>query len=334
MAPGPASAAAPPGFVGVQSYSKLFMPDHTRLYNARIGVQRQNVAWREVEARRGHYDWRRYDWQFEHASNAGIRVMPVLVGSPAWASDDVHHPPLTSEGRLAYYRFVHAVVKRYGPEGSFWGTRPGLIRPRLFQIWNEPNLPNWWNDDPDPAEYARLLKGAAQAVRTASPSAEVVAAGLPESRNSRVMTIRSFLRGLYRVPGARDAFDYLALHPYSKTPEGVLDLVRRARVAMRDGGDRAKKVWITEFGWSVSGGHSDFSVSPDVQAAYLKQTYRALISNRTRLGISGAIWFLYRDPPPEGPDLGRWQNRTGLFTSRDNPRPSWRALVEVTGGRR
>ena len=260
------------------------------------------------------------------ARDAGAR------GSPPWINRDIHHPPITYAGRQAYYRFVSAVVERYGPTGGFWRALPrgsAGAAARHFQIWNEPNLPNWWNDRADPAEYAHLLKGAARAARLASPEAEIVMAGIPETRNSRVISIASFLRGVYRVPGAREAFDYAAVHPYARTPAGVLDLVEHTRSIMNASGDRNKKIWVTEFGWATGGGHPDFSVSFARQALYLRQTYGALISRRASLGVRGALWYLFRDSSDLRDSLGGWQARTGLRTSSGEAKPAWRSLVDI-----
>ena len=101
-----------------------------------------------------------------------------------------------------------------------------------------------------------------------------------------MISIASFLRGVYRVPGARDAFDYVAVHPYARTPSGVVDLVEHTRSVMNAAGDRDKKIWVTEFGWATGGGHPDFSVSFARQALYLRQTYGALIGRRAASGCA------------------------------------------------
>jgi len=328
LVPAPATAQAPPGFVGTQALTDPTDEEFRRLGSAGITTYRHNIVWRYVEGHRGHYAWARYDRLFARAARKGVRVMPVLVGSPRWANRDVHHPPTTYEGRQAYYRFVGAVVKRYGPTGQLWKTQPrasAAFAARNFQIWNEPNLPNWWNDDPDPVEYVRLLKGAAREARMASPAAEIVMAGIPETRHPRVISIASFLRSVYRVPGAREAFDYVAVHPYARTPTQVVDLVERTRAAVNAGGDRETKIWVTEFGWATGGGHPDFSVSSARQASYLRSTLRELLSRRGSLGVRGALWYLFRDSP----ELGSWQSRTGLRTASDAAKPAWRALVDI-----
>ena len=329
--PSPRRRQAPSGFIGTQAITGPSESDFSRLGGAEIDTYRHNIVWRLVEVRPGRYDWTRYDRLFARAAANGVRVMPVLVGSPTWINRDIHHPPITYAGRQAYYRFVSAVVERYGPTGVLEAQPRGSagVAARHFQIWNEPNLPNWWNDRADPAEYAQLLKGAARAARLARPEAEIVMAGIPETRNSRVISIASFLRGVYRVPGARDAFDYVAVHPYARTPSGVIDLVEHTRSVMNAAGDRDKKIWVTEFGWATGGGHPDFSVSFARQAMYLRQTYGELISRRRSLGVRGAVWYLFRDWTDHRDSLGGWPTRAGLLTTSGAAKPAWRALVEL-----
>ena len=76
-------------------------------------------------------------------------------------------------------------MSRYGPRGSFWAAHPEVPRRpiRDWQIWNEPELPFYWDVPPDwtaawPSGYVKLLKAARRAIKSRDRRAKVVVAGL------------------------------------------------------------------------------------------------------------------------------------------------------------
>jgi len=75
-------------------------------------------------------------------------------------------------------RFVYETVQRYKPGGVLaqqQGWPPG-VGIRHWEMWNEPDLPFFWNGDVQ--HYARLLKVGYLATYQADPSAEVLFGGL------------------------------------------------------------------------------------------------------------------------------------------------------------
>src|SRR5215218_6310464 len=82
----------------------------------------------------------------QRAAERRIAVLPCVLASPRWASA---HPSRGIDGpkKTSYYTsFLRTLVLRYGPGGSFWDDHPKLpYRPlRRWQIWNEPDHPNFW----------------------------------------------------------------------------------------------------------------------------------------------------------------------------------------------
>jgi hypothetical protein len=187
-----------------------------------------------------------------------------------------------------------------------------------WQIWNEPNIRNWWPGRVSAAAYVALLRAGARAVHSVDPGAEVVAAGLPNSKNLGIPFLR-YLDGMYRA-GAKGVFDTLAIHPYARDVQGLLALAEDARALMNKWGDRSR-LWITEFGWSTGGDASAFRVSERGQADRIAASMSALIAERRALRLRGFIFFQWRDAvaPPE---LGRdpWPLHTGLLDADGAPK--------------
>lgn len=224
------------------------------------------------------------------AAARGIRTVPTILLSPAWAA---RYPgrfgsPPKKPGH--YANFVRAMVRRYGPGGSFWGERPDLayVPIRDWQIWNEPALDYYWSDQPFARGYVRLLKRAYSAVKQADPSARVVLAGL-HNRSWKA------LDKIYRA-GGRGAFDVVAIHPFTYKPENVIRILRLARNVMKKNGDSRLPLTVTELSWpSASRAKTGFGrgITERRQAQLLSQAYVLLERARRELRLTSVFWYTW-----------------------------------------
>jgi hypothetical protein len=171
-----------------------------------------------------------------------------------------------------------------------------------------------------------MLRAGARAIRGADPGAEVVAAGLPNSKLG--VPFLEYLDQMYRA-GARGLFDTLAVHPYARDVGGVLALAERARVVMNRWQD-GSRLWITEFGWSTGGDASAFRVSRRGQADRIAGSLSALIAERRVLRLRGFIFFRWRDAPAPA-DLGvdPWPLHTGLLDAEGAPKRGFWAFARI-----
>ena len=341
----PEATAAPPHFfVGLQGWHDPPPSVIARLQRAEVHSYRLNLSWSRIERTRGQYGWRYYDELFLGAARAGIRLLPLLFASPAWVCNPscVNHkpqyPPRTEPQRNRFYSFVHRAARRYGPNGYFWNGKdvPVSSRPKWFQVWNEPNIPEYWNGRPNADEYARLLKQSGIAVRDADPDARVLAAGLPQPLRSRryFIPIGEFIRRIFARPGLSRVVDGVAIHPYSPSVSGIFDRLDTARAALRGlPGESTKSLFITEFGWATGGGTPGIAVTRTEQAERLGRAYSALLARRKEYRLAGAYWFSYGDRLPAPGEHPWWGIYTGLFDRFNQPKPSWREFLRVTGGR-
>lgn len=334
-----ARAAVPLSFVGLYAEDTSGFADQARLG---VGIVRQPFDWSRVERSPGDFDFSVYDDFVGKAAAAGVSVLPILARPPEFRSSrpprsrsQAMYPPVSNAD---YAAFVYAAVERYGPMGTFWSSHPDVpfLPIHAWQVWNEPNIPNWWRSGPDPRRYVALLRAGAKAIRAADPGAEVVAAGLPNSKLG--VPFLKFLDGMYRA-GARGWFDTLAIHPYAPSVGGVVSLAERARVLMDRWHDRSR-LWITEFGWSTGGDASAFRMTQRGQANRIAGSLSALIAERRALRLRGFIFFRWRDATaPAGLGRDPWPLHAGLLTVDGAPkRGFWtfaavvRALRDGSGG--
>ena len=295
------------------------------------------------------YDQPLTDWDavVENAAAAGATVLPVLIkaaGGPA--ALDIHSP----DERARWERFAQQVATRYGPTGTFWSEREGLV-PYLpitaWEIWNEPNLEVF--GDVKPKALRVTLRLARRGLRAVDPEARIVLGGL--SFAGKAMR---YLEEVAGTKSARCTFDAVAIHPYGATPEKALELVERTVQTLRDlgltgrGADKDVGLWITEIGWAIANPDwplcakvedgecvekAAFTVpDAETQAAYMAAFAQGLDEKRGAWRIGPTIWYAYSDLPPSKEDPGqKWWRHCGLLGldaagQPTVPRPSlWRA---------
>ena len=53
-----------------------------------------------------------------------------------------------------------------------------------YEIWNEPNLKSGWCPKPQPEVHAKMFVGAAAAIRSVDPNAQIVTGGVAATNTS------------------------------------------------------------------------------------------------------------------------------------------------------
>ncbi|MEJ7893609.1 MAG: glycosyl hydrolase [Solirubrobacteraceae bacterium] len=321
LAAGSAPATAAPPVSGVYSEEK----QSRALAKTGFDLVRRPFTWKLIEPRPGKFNWASYDGIVGAAAQRGLTLFPFLLDPPPWAvtkpTERGMRPPRRPKD---FARFATAVVKRYGPRGSYWPANPYIpFKPiRAWQIWNEPNLPAFWQPRPDARAYVKLLRPAAQAIHKADRQATVVAAGLPESRQG--VPQLDYLKAMYRAK-AEGAADALAIHAYAPDAAGVIALVSQFRSAMTARRDKTP-LWVTEFGWADGGEDSLFTVSAKEQAQLLSQAVTGLRALSRPLGLGGLFLFRWRDPSERVLDIDIWPYHAGLVTTKGKKKPALKAV--------
>lgn len=344
---GPASARAaskqratpvPAGFVGVNLSSPLFPQTLSGIQLAnqlnqmvRSGVQTIRVVfdwsyaqpyanWSEVPAiaRSQFTDVDGVPTRFGQideivglAAGWGIRILPTVMYTPGW---DAYSPASWAlqipSSDAPYAAFCAALVQRYGPHGSFWINNEPADPIRSWQIWNEPNIPSYWDVKPFQQSYVGLLRAAHGAIVSADPKAKVVLAGLAGYSWESLRTI-------YEVGGAGKLFNVVAAHPYTKQPSGVIVILRRVRRVMNQFGYPKESIIADEVSWPSSAGKTnetdgipDIETTPAGQARDISQLLPLLADNRKALDLSGFDYYTWAGLDDPGGNLFDF---SGLF---------------------
>jgi polysaccharide biosynthesis protein PslG len=325
-------------FLGVV-YADYQLPDQdlSRMSHGRIGSVRWPLFWTVAEPSQGDYKWEYTDGVIGALASRGIRVLPTVYATPPYAGSTPAKPPLGSQNaRRGWRRFLRQLVNRYGHHGEYW-TNPALYQSQhpggpvipvtAWQIWNEPNLPKYFDARNPVQKYAKLVRISHRSIRARNPRARIVLAGLAGFAKARAW---NFLGRLYRRPGIKRKFDAVALHPYAHTLHQFRYSIRRMREAMKQHHDTHTSLWITEMGWGSGPPDGTFNKGPQGQKRLLKRSFKLLLRRRHHWNIQHAFWFQWRDPQSPVPGCTLC-SVTGLFEANGTPKPAWQAFKHFTG---
>lgn len=251
-----------------------------------------------------------------------------VVGAPLWAAANpsyLHYNLPRSNS--TYTHFLSALVARYGPRGTFWRAHPAIrkLPIRSWQIWNEPNLGEYWPKQPFARSYVAMLKAARTTIRRLDPGARIVLAGMPNF-------VWTALSSIYKIPGARRLFDVVAVHPFTARPSGVLVMLQRVRAVMNRYGDARKPMIITELSWPSALGESKFQYSFDTteqgQARNIAAVLPMLAAHRAQLRLIGFYYYTWVGSEQSGVPF----TFAGLFRYTDDQfviKPAYQAFVHA-----
>lgn len=336
LLPAASSAGVSREFYGVQAWGIPSAAEFSRMGQGRVGTFRIVFAWRQVEPTPGARNWTYIDGVVRDAAQAGIRVLPVTLFSPDFAARKPLFPPRSSALKR-YTAYLRDLVARYGPGGKFWKENSVRYVPiKSWQIWNEPNLPQYWNDRPSATQYASFLRTSAIAIHSRDRHAKVVTAGVPNSRIRHSIQPEKYLTQLYAVRGIKSYFDAVAIHPYSADTAGLKGALSRTHAVLKRFHDTGTPLWITEIGAASSGprtgGNKPFVTSPNGQASRLTGFYKLALSTQRAYNVGMVAWFAWRDRAVASGEVDWWAPHTGLFTLNGDAKPSWRAFTRLTHG--
>jgi hypothetical protein len=314
LAPQSASAGVPRGFVGMMADGPFFYPGMNRgaelSMMASVGVQsiRVNFGWASMQpyssfskvpaSQRSQYtnaggvptNFATTDQIVGLAAARGLTVLPIVQFAPGWDALHPGKPSSPPKSDAPFARFVAALARRYGTHGTFWAQNPGIGRVpiRTWQIWNEPHFSIYWSTQPFESSYVKLLRATRPALRAADRSARLALAGMANFS-------WQYLAAIYKIRGARSSFDYVAIHPYTATPAGVITIAKKVRAVMNRNGDRHKQILVTELSWPSAKGkaRATFENATDQhgQAVKTAQGIRLLAKNRRSVGIAGFYYY-------------------------------------------
>jgi len=276
------------------------------------------------------FDWSTYDNLVAESRKYNLQVLGLITYTPAWArasncSDSDKCRP-ADFGQFA--SFTAAVASRYKNSGLHY-----------WEIWNEPNSPDFWKPGSNPVDYTALLKASFIAIRNQDADSYILTGGLsPQATTATSYTPKAFLNAIY-LAGAKGYFDAVADHPYTfpLSPTNSADHAwnqmaatqSSLRQTMVANGESNKKIWITEFGAPTGGpGPVSTIANPNLKAQpyVVDETLQAkILTDAATLyqsynWVGPFFWYSYQDA---GTDPSTNENFFGLTRHNGTQKPAY-----------
>jgi hypothetical protein len=234
---------------------------------------RVDLKWDTTEVSPGRYDFSSYERLLSELEAHGMRALFILdYGNPHY---DDGKPPSSVAARAAFARWALTAAKRFAGRGIIW------------EIYNEPNIAQFWPPRPNVKEYVALALAVGKVFRESVPDETLV--GPATSGIDFDFLEECFKSGLLKYWSA------VTVHPYRREdPETAADDYCRLRQMIAtyapagDGGSK-KEIPIISGEW----GYSDVwpRLSVEKQGQLLARQW---LTNATN-GIPLSIWYDWRD---------------------------------------
>jgi hypothetical protein len=242
-----------------------------------IRVWNGDSTWGALEPSPGSWDFARLDQRVAQAESRGAPVLLVLSHPPAWAAtrpdlQGYQGSPSPPTANATWQTYVRTVVERYA----------GRIE--AYEIWNEPNLTQFYAGTPQ--RLAELTELASAEIRAADPEALVVSAGFSARTAGSQPFFTTYVNAM-----APEAIDVVGIHIYpypGDGPESMISLATTFRSLADAAGLGAAPMWNTEIGY---GRAPSQLFAGDAAASLILRTYLVLPAS----GVARNYWYMWDD---------------------------------------
>lgn len=216
-----------------------------RLKDAGMKYVRVDITWSATEKVKGEYNWDYYDKMLGPIVDAGLRPILMLGYSNSLYinNEGKHVPPRTPEEITAFATWAAAATEHFKP-----------LNP-IMEIWNEADIPQFWNPKPKVEEFLAMAGPACEAMRTAVPEATILSSGIGNVPVETNPDSQVFMRQMMADKGFMNCIDAVSIHPYRTSgPETLLKVLPFLNSMAEDsaamGGAVRRPYVVTELGYS------------------------------------------------------------------------------------
>ncbi|MDQ2885067.1 MAG: cellulase family glycosylhydrolase [Chloroflexota bacterium] len=302
-----------------------------------ITTIRLDLDWGNIQpASASTYNWTNFDKVVLAAQSRHLTLLPILDYTPTWArpfgcTTDKCAPTNPN----AFASFAAAASSRYAPMGI-----------HTWEIWNEPNLVNFWQPTPNVNQYVQLLSLTSKAIRAVDPQAFIISGGLGPSDNSggNISPLNFF--GQFANSGGLSLVDAIGDHTYSFPVPPAYNASWNAWQQMAGTslnfesilvahGVTNKKIWITEYGAPTNGpgaiatpSNYNLTLHPDHvnEALQAQMAKDSVCLARSSSYIGALYWYSYKDL---GTDKSNTENFFGLRRFDGSAKLGWQSLQQA-----
>jgi len=275
---------------------------------AGVTIVRMDFTWNSTERVKGEYNFAHYDRLLDALDKHNMRLLAILdYGSPFY---DDWNGPRDEATRDAFVAWVKAAVTRFKGRGVLW------------EMWNEPNLDQFWKPRVNADDYIQLALAVGKAMREIAPNEAYIG---PATAGVDF----PFLEACFRA-GLLEYWDAVTVHPYRQSaPETTVeDYVQLGALIARHKPE-GKYVPIISGEWGYSTGWARMTL--EQQAKYLARQWLMNLA----CDVPVSIWYDWHD---DGDDPKEPEHHFGtvLHEHREDrspvyePKPSYIAMKTLT----
>lgn len=304
-------------YFGVQThFGQFYRPDMDSasvtamldsIQAAGIKIIRDECYWSLVETTPGVYTVPpQADYYVSEALARGIDVLLILnYNNPLYAAH-AGSGISTDSNRAAFKEYCVEMVSHFAPLGI-----------KHYEIWNEPNIPIFWDPLPNAQDYALLLQEVYQPIKDVDSTVTVLGCATSPAEGNPPPFIEwlTFIQGVWNN-GGNNYFDALSFHLYrvDRGPEQWLngDVTNLRNIIGSD-----IDIYLTECGYHTSSVWPNLSEAD--QARYITRLY--LIGR----SIDRLMNITYYDFKNDGEDAGEHEHNFGIVHFDRQPKPAYNA---------
>jgi hypothetical protein len=273
-----------PDNLGVNIHFTHAVPGELEMI-AELGIKwvRMDFFWEVTEKKKGEYNFEAYEHLIKNLEAHGLRALFILdYGNPLY---DQGFPPNTEEGRSAFAQWATTAVKHFEGRGIIW------------EIWNEPNVGEFWPPKVNKKDYIKLALKASKEIKKTAPDELLVG---PAASH---IPLR-FLKNCFKA-GLLDYWSGVTVHPYrlNLPPETVGWKYPSLQKLIKKYSPLGKNIAILSGEWGYS--TTQWGIDNMKQAKFLARMWLINMTYGARL----SIWYDWRD---DGPNPSEKEHNFGL----------------------
>jgi polysaccharide biosynthesis protein PslG len=305
FSPSPALADGPVA-IGLNGHGQLAQ-------NAHIGWVRITYYWRDINPSFGVWNFDGLEAAVEDARARDQQILLILSGAPTWCGGGTNGAtPCSIEFWKSY---VEQVSSRFA----------GRIA--AYEIWNEPDLSGqaafgvgWDRNINTYPRYVDYLAEASRIIRRNAPGTLVVGPAMSKSSSTSAAIWQQLEQTVFPDGSASDFLDVISFHHATTradmhSEDVAWDIHDRIKWMIRyyNPSNGYKPMWVTEFGWRVSGS----TLTESTQRVRIKNLLIEMGGGGQHIlsGFNIPVAFIYRQHGCDGDD------GYGIYRCNQTPRP-------------
>lgn len=231
-------------------------------------IIRMDFGWNGTEREKGIYDFSPFERLTDSLEKHKMRPLYILDYSNRHYDEGLS--PYSEEGRKAFAHWAAAAAVHFKGRGILW------------EMYNEPNISQFWKPRANPDDYIKLALEVGKALQEAAPGELYIGPATSEMDFD-------FLEKCFKA-GLLEYWDAVSVHPYRQTdPETVIEEYAKLRYMIDKYAPKGKQIPILSGEWGYSSAWRNYN--DDRQGKMLPRQWMVNLA----CDVPVSIWYDWHD---------------------------------------